>query len=434
MSIALGLVLIVLPVGGLLAAMAGVHFLAPRFGWSAELQRKTVHVATGLYALTLPLTFSEAWPVLLLCALAVLVLVVMRTPALARSGIGSTIHAVERQSYGEILLAVSVGFLFFRSIGSPVLFVLPMLVLTFSDAVAALTGIHYGRRLFPVEQGAKSIEGVVMFILVTFIISMVTLLLMTDVPRASVVVMSFILAAFGAQLEADSWRGLDNLFVPVGIHLFLQNNIETPLVGLLATALLYVAIIAVLVAAAPRLGLTRQAARGYGMLAFLILSVTSPVNALLPMAAFALFVVLRRAYACRSTYPDLDFLAAVTGTAMWWLFAGEWSGHNAINLYNLTFAGVAATFAVLLLHNRSHALAGLLALVLGAAVYAIQFANSTDARWMPGFSLVVLASLGLCVAVAFAVPRWFERYRSARAFIVALLVPLSSFAWKVLVS
>lgn len=433
MSVAIELVLIVLSVGGLLAAMAGVHFLAQRFGWSAELQRKTVHVATGLYALTLPLTFSEAWPVLLLSALAILVMAVMRVPALARSGIGSTIHAVERQSYGEILLAVSVGFLFFRSIGSPVLFVLPMLVLTFSDAAAALTGVHYGRKLFPVEKGAKSVEGVVMFFLVTFIISMVTLLLMTEVPRANVVVMSFILAAFGAQLEADSWRGLDNLFVPVGVHLFLQNNIETPLVGLLATALLYVTIVGVLVAAAPRLDITGQAARGYGVLAFLILSVTSPVNALLPMAAFVLFVVLRRGYACRSTYPDLDFLAAATGTAMWWLFAGEWSGHNAINFYNLTFAGVAATFAVLLLHNRSLVLAGLLALGLAAAVYGIQFANNTDAQWMSGFSLAVLVSLGLCVAVAFSVPRWFERYRSARAFIVALLVPLSSFAWKVLV-
>src|SRR5262249_54449976 len=161
-------------------------------------QRKCVHVTTGLYALTLPLTFSNAWPVLLLCSASVLVLGAMRLPALAKTGIGSTIHGVERQSYGELLLAVAVGFTFFRSVGEPVLFVLPILVLTFSDAAAALTGVRYGQRLFQVENGTKSLEGVTMFFLLTFIIAIVTLLLMTDASRVSVILLSVAVAAFGA--------------------------------------------------------------------------------------------------------------------------------------------------------------------------------------------------------------------------------------------
>jgi len=350
-SVAAQLALITASVGSLLAAMAGVKVLARRNAWSAELQRKSVHVATGLYALTLPLTFAESWPVLLLSALAVLVMLLLRLPAMAHSGIGSTIHGVERQSYGEILLAISIGFLFFRSVGAPVLFVLPILVLTFSDAVAALTGVNYGRRLFPVENGVKSLEGVVMFFLVTFILAMVTLLLLTEVPRQSVILMSLIVAVFGAQIEADSWRGLDNFFVPVGIHLFLQNNLDTPPIGLLGAGLLYVAILMGLLAAAPRLGLTAQAARGCGVLVFLILSVTAPANALLPLAAFGALLVLRSASSCRSSYPDLDFLAASAGVAALWLFVGEWFGHNAINLYNLTFAGVAASFVGLALRR-----------------------------------------------------------------------------------
>ncbi len=201
MNIAFPLALIVASIGCVLAVMATVKMLAKRHNWSAELQRKVVHVATGLYALTLPLTFSEAWPVLLLSAIAVLVMAAMRLPQVARSGIASTISGVDRQSYGELLLAISIGFLFFRSVGPPVLFVLPMLVLAFSDAVAALTGVHYGRRLFAVEKGVKSLEGVAMFFLVTFIIAMVTLLLMTDIPRHSVVFLSLIVAVL-----APSWR------------------------------------------------------------------------------------------------------------------------------------------------------------------------------------------------------------------------------------
>ncbi|MGI9522847.1 MAG: diacylglycerol/polyprenol kinase family protein [Hyphomicrobiaceae bacterium] len=434
MSIAVHLALIVVSVGGLLAAMAGVKVLAKWYDLSAELQRKIVHVATGLYALTLPLTFGETWPVLLLSAIAVLVLLSLRLPAIARSGIGSTIHGVERQSYGEILLAISVGFLFFRSIGTPVLFVLPILVLTFSDAVAALTGVNYGRKLFPVENGVKSLEGVAMFFLITFILAMVTLLLMTDIPRQSAILLSLIVAVFGAQIEADSWRGFDNFFVPVGVHLFLQNNLDVPPVGLLGAGLLYIAILMGLLAAAPRLGLSGQAARGCGVLVFLILSVTTPANAVLPLTAFGAFLVLRRAISCRRKFPELDFLAAAAGAAAWWLFAGEWSGHNAINLYNLTFAGVAASFAVLALRNSFPGLAVVVAAVVGLAVYSIQFLNLPEARWIPAFAPVILVSLAISVTAAFWAPDAFERYLAGRAFIVAMIVPLTVFGWKVLLS
>ncbi|MEQ1670498.1 MAG: hypothetical protein ABL893_06540 [Hyphomicrobium sp.] len=430
MSIGIQLLLIALSVGGLLIAMACVHALAQRFSWPAELQRKCVHITTGLYALSLPLTFGEAWPVLLLCAISVLVMGLIRLPAFAKSGIGSTIHGVARKSYGEILLAVSVGFLFFRSTGNPVLFVLPVLVLTFSDAAAALTGVRYGRRLFAVEEGTKSLEGVVMFFLLTFIIAMITLLLMTEVPKHNVILLSLIVAAFGAQLEADSWRGFDNLFVPVGLHLFLQNNLDMPPLSLLGGAMLFVGIAAGLQLAAPSLGLTHHAARGYGVLAFLILSVTAPHNAVLPLAAFVAFLILRRAEPEASDYPELDFLAAIAGTAVLWLFLGEWSGNNAINLYNLTFAGVATIFATLNLRGRQRLVAPMAAVGLGITVYSLQWVNASDSRWMPAFAVMITVSLALCVVVPWLRPHLFETRRAAKAFAIALAMPLLVFASK----
>ena len=423
------LALIVLSVGGLLAAMAIVHVLAKRYAWPAETQRKCVHVATGLYALTLPLTFREAWPVLLLCSMSVFVMAIMRIPAFAQSRIGSTIHSVERKSYGEILLAVAVGFIFFRSLGHPVLFVLPILVLTFSDAAAALTGVRYGRRLFAVEDGEKSLEGTAMFFLITVIIAMIVLLVMTDVPRVSVILLAFVVAAFGAQLEAESWRGFDNLFVPVGLHLFLQNHLATPPAGLFVEAVMFLGLLASLIWLAPFLGLTRHAARSYGVLAFLILSVTAPHNAFLPLSAFAAFLVVRRVRPCRSTYPDLDFLATMAGTAAFWLFAGELTGNNAINLYNLTFAGVAAVFIVIACERRAAIALPLIAL-LGAAVVAIVPLNAGDAQWVQPFAPWVAAALALSVSAAWIRPDSFDRYRSPRAFAVALIVPAILFCVK----
>ncbi len=192
MSVLAQLGLIVVSVAMLLVVMAAVKTLGSRYAWSAELQRKCVHVATGLYALTLPLTFSERWPVLVLIGMAGAVMLTLRLPRFAKSGFGSTLHGVERKSYGELLLALSVGFIFCFSLDNPVLYVLPITVLTLSDAAAAMIGTRYGRRLFAVEAGTKSLEGVAMFFLVTWIVAMVLLLLMTDIGRVNVVLLSLV--------------------------------------------------------------------------------------------------------------------------------------------------------------------------------------------------------------------------------------------------
>jgi phytol kinase len=421
-SVGLQLALIVLSVGGLLAAMASVHWLARRYGWSAEIQRKCVHVTTGLYALSLPVTFSQPWPVLVLCAASVLVMGAMRLPMLANSAIGSTIHGVDRKSYGEILLAVAIGFTFFRSTGQPVLYVLPILVLTFSDAAAALTGVRYGTRIFVVEIGTKSLEGVVMFFLVTFILATITLLLLTDIARLNVILLSFVVAVFGAQLEADSWRGFDNLFVPVGLHLFLAGNIASAPLALIGEALCFIALLVAFDYAAPLLRLTRHAARSYAVLAFLILSVTAMHNGILSFVAFIAFLVLRSIRPCRSPYPDLDFLACFAGVAALWLFAGEWTGHNAINLYNLTFAGVATVFIVLARHHR-HPPVAVLIVALAVAVMLIAPMNAAASRWLPSFPFWVGISMIPCAAVPWMWPGFFDRYRSGRAFLCAMVVP-----------
>ena len=106
------LALVGLSAAVLLAIMGGVKWLGMRFGWDPELQRKGVHVATGLYATALPLLFSERWPVLLLIGIAGSVLLLLRLPRFAKTGLGSTLHGVERKSYGELLLAVAIAFTF----------------------------------------------------------------------------------------------------------------------------------------------------------------------------------------------------------------------------------------------------------------------------------------------------------------------------------
>jgi phytol kinase len=429
-SIAAGLGLIALSVGLLIAVIAAVALAARRFHIGAELKRKIVHLATGAYALTLPLTFTDRWPVMLLVAVSIAVMLLLRSRRVVATGLGAVLHSVERRSYGDIYLSLAVGLLFFRSAGEPILYVLPILVVTLSDAAAALVGTEYGRRLFAVEGGTKSLEGVATFFVVTWLVAMILLLLMSDAPRENVVVLGFLVAAFGALVEAQSWQGLDNLFVPIAIHLALADHLAAPPLTLAVLAVSFVVLMAAIVFFAPALRLTRHAARGYSILIFLVLSYTAPHNAVLPVTAVALHIAARLGRPCSSPYPDLDLLATITGVGLFWLFVGEYFDRSAIDLFGLTFATAAVILAVIALGRAAAWLALPVALAAFGLLSAIATLNAPQSSWHGALWPWTSAALAAGAAAALLQPAWFDRWRSPRVFLAALPVPIALFVTK----
>ena len=95
----------------LIGVMMVIRHLAKTAGLSSEVQRKLMHVSTGLFALMLPWLFPDRWPVYMLIAATILVMLVLRLPRFS-SGLGATLHSVDRTSYGDFLLALSVGLCF----------------------------------------------------------------------------------------------------------------------------------------------------------------------------------------------------------------------------------------------------------------------------------------------------------------------------------
>jgi dolichol kinase len=365
--------------------------------------------------------------VLLLIGIAATVMLILRQPRFAKSGLGATLHGVERKSYGELLLAAAIAFTFSESLGKPVLYVLPMAVLTLADAAAALIGTRYGRRFVAVEIGTKSVEGVAMFFMVTWITAMILLLLLTDVDRPNVVLLSVIVAGFGALVEADSWHGLDNLFVPVGIYLFLAAYLEMPPLSLLLVTAAFAIFMAASVGLGERLGLTAHAARGYAILFFLILTVTAPHNAILPWVAVMTHLAASKARPCGSLHANLDFLGAASAVALFWLFVGELAGVNALNVYNLTFASVALLFVVLARSDRKFWVV-LAAAALTAAILMIMRWNTISTHGQVLAWWWIAASFAPCLLVPFAWPQILDRQRSWRAFALALPIPVAAFA------
>jgi phytol kinase len=426
--------LIPVSVGALLGVMLLVRWAAPRLHLTLELQRKLVHVSTGLYALTLPFTFRTSSAVLLLIVMSLAVLAALRLPVFARGGLAAAVHAVERKSFGEIYLALAVGFTFWLSGSNLVLYALPILVLTLSDAAAALAGTRYGSRHFAVEAGTKSWEGVAMFFMVTLIISMVLLLLMTEIGRLNVIVLSVLIAAFGALVEADSWGGLDNLFVPVGVHLMLASHLETPPAQLALLASVFVLTMFFLVNWAEKLGIRAHSARAYVVLLFLICAVTAPYNAVLPAFAVLTHVAARALNPCRSTYPDLDIIAVSAAVALFWLFAGEYFGRNALNVYNLTFAAMAVLLTALATRPAQPvvrmAAAGAVVLLVSWLLAVITPLNEVSTRWHGPIWLWIAASLSIAMVAGLTKPEAFARYRALRVMAVAAPAPLLLFIIK----
>lgn len=412
----------------LLALMAVVKKVADAHGFSAELQRKFVHVGTGLYALTLPWLFPDRWPVYMLVGVTLIVMLILRIPAVATVGIGSTLHGVDRRSYGDMLLAVAVGLCLFFAEDQLVLYVLPIAVLTLADAAAALAGTTYGQRFFRVEDGQKSLEGCVVFFAVTLVLSMGCLMAMTSYAPVNIILLSLMVAGFGTLVEAVSWRGFDNLFLPLGILVFLASHGDREVPELLSLAALFIATLIGFRAVAPIVGLTNHAGRVYVTTVFLLLAVTSFGNALLPISVFLAHAWSRAVNPDDSAYPDLDIVAAVVLLSLFWLTLGNATGWNAVSFYGMCAMGMSAGFCMIALATKppmTRVIGGIcVILALCLLRYLAVTLNDAARNWAGSMWGGIMVNLILISAMTINFSYLFKRFRVTLLTIGSTVVPL----------
>jgi phytol kinase len=415
-------------VGVLLGLMAGVRRMARRLEIGAEVQRKLIHVATGLYALSLPWLFPDRWPVYVLIGVTLVVMLVLRLP---NSRLGKTLHGVERQSYGDLLLAVSVGLCLFLAGDDLYLYVLPIAVLTLADAAAALAGSTYGTRFFRIEDGRKSVEGSAVFFLITLLISIVCLMLMTPLPPLNILVISMMVAGFGTLVEAASWRGFDNLFLPLGLLIFLSVHAGNSLAELFSFAGLFVASILAFRHVAPLIGLNRHAAHVYVTAVFLLLAVTAVQNAIIPILVLAAHAWSRSAAPGEARFPDLDIVAALALVSFGWLALGTATGLNAVTFYGVTAIGMVMGLSAVALAGRPMIVRvlsfAIIALVVGL-LHALAFALNPEAStWNGPMWGLVLASMGLAALAPSILSRGLDGDRVAWITALSLALPLPAY-------
>jgi phytol kinase len=197
------------------------HFRSP----DPEHLRKLLHTGSGLLTLSFPWLFDTPTPVILLCAAsASLLLAVKVVPAFQRE-LGQVVDGVDRETLGEVYFPIAVAVVFVLAHGrDPLLFTVPILILSLADAVSALIGARYGQVRYTGSN--KSLEGSIAFFITAFFSVHVPLVLFGYAGRVETLLISLILALLVMLLEGCAWSGLDNLFIPIGGFFLLRAYLD----------------------------------------------------------------------------------------------------------------------------------------------------------------------------------------------------------------
>jgi phytol kinase len=227
-------------VGGL---MAGLTVYQRRYAPHPEWVRKLMHMGAGLVALSLPWLFDDPWPVVVLTFVSALAMAAVKWLAVLRQNVGQVTGGVLRSTLGEICFPLGTGVLFVLARGDRLLYSIPLLILTFADASAALIGVFYGVRRYTTSEGVKTLEGSLAFFQAAFLSTLVPLLLFSDVGRAETLLIALLMALLSMLLDATAWWGLDNLLIPVLSFLMLRVFIQLDAASLTVQLIVTVAMI-----------------------------------------------------------------------------------------------------------------------------------------------------------------------------------------------
>lgn len=201
--------LLLVPAMGLLSMLPGTHAIGREF------KRKSLHVAIGLAALSFPLVLTETWMVVAGLSLAVGWMIAVRVVPRLQRYFGSVLHDCDRKSMGEVYFALSIGGLLVVTSESPLLYAIPILILSLADAAAAIFGrVIPSQALTGILRG-KSVAGCAAFFIVAAVICLTMLARYTDLPDWQIAVATLVVATSTCIAEALARRGLDNLVVPL---------------------------------------------------------------------------------------------------------------------------------------------------------------------------------------------------------------------------
>lgn len=187
-----------------------------------EFTRKFAHFASTLAVVPFPYIFTSHWNVLVLAIVFFLVLLISKQIRQLKS-----IHDIDRKSMGSYLLPFSiyVTFLISDLSDNKFIFILPMLILAICDPMASILGgnieVYNGKIKIFGRKLAKTYLGSGSFLVSSFVISIIAFYFHFKVFDLKTFWLALTIAIAGTLAELISWRGSDNLTIPLSVLLVL---------------------------------------------------------------------------------------------------------------------------------------------------------------------------------------------------------------------
>ena len=200
-------------------------------GVKVEVTRKFVHFGGAFVTIFFPFILKSHWTVFALSISFALLMFLTQ-----KSGLLQSVHGVTRKSDGVIYhpIAIYLCFLYSQFLGQPWFYVISILILAISDALAALVGKNYGAYEYLVEtEIRKTVEGSVTFFLTSFLIVHLILLLCAGIEGPESVCIALLISIIVTIFEGVSLKGADNLFIPLGTMFILSKNLHPTADGVL---------------------------------------------------------------------------------------------------------------------------------------------------------------------------------------------------------
>ncbi len=187
--------------------------------WSAEATRKLVHILVGVLVAATPFVFQSQWPPVVLGGA-----FAMLNYFAIRYGFFKGMHGGDRRSYGTVFYPLSFVILTLALWHHhKVIFVASMLIMALADAAAAIVGERIQKpRVLHFGPEPKSLQGSAAMFLVSFFIVLICLLVaarfgLYDFSIGRILVMTLIVGVIATVAEVVSFRGSDNLSVPLSV-------------------------------------------------------------------------------------------------------------------------------------------------------------------------------------------------------------------------
>src|SRR5689334_9740521 len=158
-----GIALVAATFAALLAIFSMIGpFLQP------EVLRKGLHISMGLTTLAFPWLFDTPWPVVLVAGSSAVAFLAFRKRFPIFRRLAVAMRRIRRVSVGEYCFVIATCVVFVLANDDPLLYCIPMLLLTLADSAAALIGTTWGRHRYFTMGQYKTVEGSAAFFVIAF--------------------------------------------------------------------------------------------------------------------------------------------------------------------------------------------------------------------------------------------------------------------------